>query len=799
MSSMIRLHNPADAILSCFILLLHVLILSNLSGAQDTLAAGDGLVGSDSFLESSNKLFRLKFIPRPGTSQSWYLAVECVFMHPAYIIWVAFPNVSVTTVQPRLIMVQDGQLLLWLDNNPLVVNSDQPTMVENTTATINDDGNLVLRSPAGAGGVSGSGGGTLLWQSFDHPSNTWSPGMKLGLFGLKTRQTRRRLLTSWISEDNPSPGTFTLELDLLDPNNNTDNNYQLVAKRRGVPYWRSGEWNGKNFSLIGGQLRLPGEFDVHLSYFSNENEAYFSWNFTHNCTVIQLESNGVIHLVPMNYSGFWGYAAVCDINEDEELGFYGNGTGCIKSEPSRCGGRDKFNKTSGTIDKWESMSNSSLGLADCRVICRNRCSCDAYASRFSDGTGCRFAISGKYKYTFADKGDTIYLRVERAPRMSWKWKLVIGLAVPLLMALILICLFPHLKRRIHRIRGFKNLELSKKGDDELPYFSLSSIRVATDDFSDANKLGQGGFGPVYKGKLFNGQEIAVKRLSRISGHGLDQFENEFILISKLQHRNLVRLLGYCNQGEERLLVYEYLPNKSLDLFLFDPTKRDLLDWKTRVNIIEGIAQGILYLHKYSRLKIIHRDLKTSNVLLDNEINPKISDFGTARIFQDHDTRANTKTIVGTYGYMSPEYAMDGVFSEKSDVFSFGVMVLEIISGKKNTSFYHPDRALNLLGYAWDLWIEGRVSDFADPSIAETFDMSSGLRSVHIGLLCVQENAADRPAMQEVISMLISESTSLPAPKQPAFSAIVSLHNEHLSENPQLCSINEVTISDVQGR
>ncbi|CAL5339383.1 unnamed protein product [Camellia sinensis] len=183
------------------------------------------------------------------------------------------------------------------------------------------------------------------------------------------------------------------------------------------------------------------------------------------------------------------------------------------------------------------------------------------------------------------------------------------------------------------------------------------------------------------------------------------------------------------QRNERILIYEYLPNNSLDFFLFDMMKQYLLDWKMRVHIIGGIAQGLLYLHKYSRLKIVHRDLKTSNILLNKDMNPKISNFGTARIFCDDENQASTKRIVGTHGYMSPEYAMDGLFSVKSDVFSFGVMMLEIISGKKNTSFYRPDRALNLLGYAWELWKEGKGLELVDQALVETCSISEAMQYI----------------------------------------------------------------------
>ncbi|XP_047973791.1 G-type lectin S-receptor-like serine/threonine-protein kinase RKS1 isoform X2 [Salvia hispanica] len=230
---------------------------------------------------------------------------------------------------------------------------------------------------------------------------------------------------------------------------------------------------------------------------------------------------------------------------------------------------------------------------------------------------------------------------------------------------------------------------NKEGEDKhrwhkLPIFSLGSITASTNNFSITNKLGQGGFGPVYKGELANGQFVAVKRLSQKSRQGLEEFRNEMHLIAKLQHRNLVRIFGCCDEKDEMILVYEYMPNKSLDYFLFEPSQKDVIDWNKRIHIISGIAQGLMYLHQYSQLRIVHRDLKASNILLDAEMNPKISDFGLARIFGGNESQENTKRIVGTYGYMSPEYAMEGLFSVKSDVFAFGVLMLEIISGKKNT-------------------------------------------------------------------------------------------------------------------
>ncbi|KAM0054398.1 putative protein kinase RLK-Pelle-DLSV family [Helianthus debilis subsp. tardiflorus] len=343
-----------------------------------------------------------------------------------------------------------------------------------------------------------------------------------------------------------------------------------------------------------------------------------------------------------------------------------------------------------------------------------------------------------------------------------------------ILVVFFVCVFMRRRKRKQEARPPDSLVYEEGDADEIStaeslQYSFGIIKAATNDFSENNKLGQGGFGLVYKGKLQNGQEIAVKRLSRDSGQGEQEFKNEVLLLARLQHRNLVRLLGFSLEGSERLLMYEFVQNASLDKFIFEPTKRVVLDWERRYKILGGVAKGLLYLHEDSRLKIIHRDLKASNILLDSQMIPKIADFGMARLFTPEETQANTNRIVGTYGYMAPEYAMHGQFSVKSDVFSFGVLVLEIVTGQKNHTFQNGVVIEDLLSHAWKSWRDGTPASLIDPALRDgTSYLRDMIRCIHIGLLCVQEDLNERPTMASVVLMLSSLSLTLPVPSEPAF-------------------------------
>uniref|UniRef100_A0A0A9DAY6 Protein kinase domain-containing protein n=1 Tax=Arundo donax TaxID=35708 RepID=A0A0A9DAY6_ARUDO len=341
---------------------------------------------------------------------------------------------------------------------------------------------------------------------------------------------------------------------------------------------------------------------------------------------------------------------------------------------------------------------------------------------------------------------------------------------------------------------------------------LSTLRVATEDFAESKLLGKGGFGMVYKGVLPEGQEIAVKRLCQSSSQGIGELKSELVLVAKLHHKNLVRLIGVCLQEHEKILVYEYMPNKSLDTILFDSERNNELDWGKRFKIINGIARGLQYLHEDSQLKIVHRDLKASNILLDFDYAPKISDFGLAKIFGGDQSKYVTLRIAGTYGYMAPEYAMRGQYSIKSDVFSFGILVLEIVTGRRNSGSYNTEQDVDLLSLVWEHWTRGNVMELIDPSLSDHPPIEQMLKCIHIGLLCVQRKPAARPMMSWVNIMLSSSTVRLPSLSRPAFCAQEVSESENsdsysatrpeasgLTDNSVVVSCNEASITELLAR
>ncbi|CAM8888118.1 unnamed protein product [Rhodiola kirilowii] len=352
--------------------------------------------------------------------------------------------------------------------------------------------------------------------------------------------------------------------------------------------------------------------------------------------------------------------------------------------------------------------------------------------------------------TVANKVPTVANKVPSSN--SNKTGMIVGVVVGVAVVLIffVLAVFCFIKRR--NSGESDDGELEHLGANARPNnFTYSELRTATEDFSPANKLGEGGFGPVYKGTLNDGRVVAVKQLSAGSHQGKTQFYTEIATISAVQHRNLVKLYGCCVDGTRRMLVYEYLEKNSLDQALFGGKSLEL-NWENRFNICMGIARGLTYLHEESQIRIVHRDVKASNILLDEQLNPKIADFGLAKLYDDKMTHISTN-IAGTIGYLAPEYAMRGHLTEKADIFGFGVVALEIVSGRPNTATYLEEDKVYLMEWAWQMHESSRDLDLVDPRLSSDFKAEEVKRVIGIALLCTQTSPSMRPSMSRVVSML----------------------------------------------
>lgn len=650
------------------------------------------------------------------------------------------------------------------------------------------------------------------------------------------------VLTSWKSVVDADVGSFSFGID-------ASKIPQQFVWKNGSPVWRSGPWNGLIY------LGIQDMFRFYVSGFSvlkNDSEGNFEYNIPEQKVLMKLSLNASGNIArtiwddekkswrkvwsaPEKACDVYGKCGVfgsCDDGrkhicsclrgfEPSKKDEWENGnwsSGCSRRNELKCDGdgflRLKFMKVPDFAEPYSATRED-----ECRSRCLGNCSCVAYA--FDSNIGCMLwddALIDVQK--FNGVGVDLFIRLSASELDEHKGKklqIIIGVVAAFVCISIFISIACWMVKRKGDKTKEKNVfgagqifssdstaivlndESNKVNIGELPQFTFEMLATATDQFHDSNLLGKGGFGHVYQGRLPDGKQIAVKRLSADSGQGMQEFMNEVTVMSKLQHRNLVKLLGGCVEKDEKILIYEYMPNKSLDLCLFDSThsSQKFLDWMKRFTIIEGVARGLLYLHRDSRLRIIHRDLKPSNVLLDEDWNPKISDFGMARIFggkQDHD---DTARVVGTFRYMAPEYAMEGRFSEKCDVYSFGVLMLEIVKGKRSAHYYNQEWCLSLLGCAWKLWNEGIGVDFADESIASPEFYEHIVRCIHIGLLCVQDSPTDRPIIQTVVSMLSREVARLPTPKQPLLAEKWNGSTETGSRVGY--SMNELTLTALEGR
>ncbi|PIA60788.1 hypothetical protein AQUCO_00300362v1 [Aquilegia coerulea] len=650
---------------------------THLCFAVDTISSGQSLTLDQTLISKGGK-FELGFF-RPGTSLNYYIGIWYKNVSIQTVVWVANRDTPLYGgFSPELKLLENGSLVL-LDDSKTAIWSTESTSNGNVSAeaVLGDNGNLFLRKRV----IRSTS--EVFWQSFDYPTDTFLPGSKIGYNKLTNKQIS---LTCWRSPDDPAKGLYSLHLDPYGD--------QFFIESQGIRYWSSGAWNGKTFSLI---PEMGLKYIFYFSYVKNENESYFTYDLynTSIITKLVLDLSGQIKQFTWADNSrtwflFWSQPrqqcevsgfCVCDSKcrcfdgflprspNDWNTSDYSGG--CMRKTYFECGDEVGFLQDNQQTAFFNQQFNDTVKTADkCKQSCLDDCSCTAYAfnsscllwkgdvfasRKFGDDEA-RYSIQLKVAASEILTQTSGISRETSGGNKPLNKPYIIVLIAGSIFVIIFSCfLFAYkMKQRGNKLR-YETTETSlpdlsvenepEQGKLELPLFDFNTVATATNNFT--NKLGQGGFGPVYKGKLLDEREIAVKRLSRSSGQGVQEFKNELMLISKLQHRNLVRLLGYCIGREEKILLYEYMPNKSLDAFLFDPTKQILLDWSKRFSIIDGIARGLLYLHRDSRLKVIHRDLKASNILLDENMNPKISDFGMARIFGGEQTLANTNRVVGT--------------------------------------------------------------------------------------------------------------------------------------------------------
>ncbi|KAM3393208.1 hypothetical protein ACQJBY_014071 [Aegilops geniculata] len=832
-----------------------ILLFLPFGASDDRLVPGKPFSPGNTIVSDGGAFALGFFSPTNSTSPptKLYLGIWYNDIPELTVVWVAnreTPAINITPSSPMLSLTNSSNLILsngdgsgrvlWTTTNlSATPGSSTPA------AVLLNTGNLVIRSA----------NGTMLWQSFDHHTDTYLPGMKLRV-KYNTRDGRERLV-SWKSPRDPSPGRFSYGVD-------PTTCLQMFLWDGAHPVFRTAPWTGylvlserryqqanTSTEVIIYHAIVDNDKEIYLTYSLSDGAPHTRYVLTYsdeyqtqswNNRLLAWEILGNWSSIKCNLYGYCGPYGYCDMTvapvppckcldgfEPASMEEWTSGRfskGCRRKEPlDECGGDFLALPGMKPPDKFTLIGGDKNTLQECAAECNRNCSCVAYAyanlsSGRSGGNVTRCLVwagelidTGKFGPLIGS--ETLYLRIAGLDVADGKRTKsnTVGIGLPVLASfLVLLCIafaWMKFKGKIEKWRKCKKLSLdgmstSYEPDEgnphhegEFPFVRFDEIAIATHNFSETCKIGHGGFGKVYKGML-GGHEVAIKRLSKDSQQGTKEFTNEVILIAKLQHRNLVQLIGCCADRDEKLLIYEYMPNKSLDATLFDDSRKLILDWSTRFNIIKGIARGLLYLHQDSRLTIIHRDLKAGNVLLDAEMKPKIADFGMARIFGDNQQTANTQRVVGTYGYMAPEYAMEGLFSTKSDVYSFGVLLLEVVTGIRRNSNSQTMGFPSLIIYSWNMWTEGRAEELPDSSIMNTCSLDEVVLCIHVALLCVEENPDDRPLMSYVVFVLENGSTTLPAPNCPAYFARRRIEMEQIREDIQT-SVNSFTLTEIEGR
>ncbi|XP_062225621.1 G-type lectin S-receptor-like serine/threonine-protein kinase At2g19130 [Phragmites australis] len=743
------------------------------SAATDTLSRGHALAG-DERLVSGNGKFALGFF-QPGSRSSnntlsSYLGIWFNKVPKLTPVWTANGDNPITNpTLPELMISGDGNLVVIAHGT--VIWSTQSNITTNgTTVVLLDSGNLVLRSSSNTSCV--------FWQSFDHPTDTFLPEAKIGQN--KVTGLNRRLVSRKNSIDQAS-GVYSSELGL--------DGIFISLWNSSERYWSSGEWNGKFFSSILEMSAQSGFVACNYTFVNNDQEVYFSYTVLDESVIIQnfLDVSGqwktriwlkqdwmTLALQPNHPCDVYaacGPFTVC--TEDENLlcscmkgfsvrspqdwGLEDTRGGCIRNTPLNCRGGNKTEI--GMTDKFYSLpritlpengkSINAMSAKECADVCLSDCSCTAYS--YGKG-GCTVWHGELLNVVAGGIGEILYLRLAAKELQSLKRKrggMIIGVGTSTCIVsfgfMFLIVLW--------RTRGkwsSHTMDNDHGGIGVIAYRYVD-LQRATKNFS--KKLGEGGFGSVFKGCLSNSVDIAVKRLEG-ARQGEKQFRTEVSSIGIIQHVNLVRLIGFCCEGGRRLLVYEHMPNCSLDAHLFQ-SQGTRLYWNVRCQIALGVARGLAYLHHGCRDCIIHCDIKPQNILLDASFVPKIADFGMAKFLGRDFSRVLT-TMRGTIGYLAPEWISGIAITSKVDVYGYGMVLLEIISGKRNSgkeSSSNSDHASYFPVQVVHKLLNGDVASLVDENLHGDVNLEEVERVCKVACWCIQDSEFDRPTMVEVVQFL----------------------------------------------
>ncbi|XP_039129939.1 G-type lectin S-receptor-like serine/threonine-protein kinase At2g19130 [Dioscorea cayenensis subsp. rotundata] len=763
-------------------LLLISIIISIISlpcASLDSISANQTLSG-EQLLSSSGGNFVLGFLPiGTNSSQRFYIGIWYNKVSERTPVWLANRAKPVSNPSTSVLQIssQDGNLVL-LDQSKSLVWSTNITTTSSTSnstvAVLLDTGNLVLRD-----GTNNSS--KILWQSFDNPTHTWLPGGKLA-FNKVTGKSQQ--LASWKNSEDPTPGLFSLEID-------PDGTSQYIIQwNNSRSYWSSGLWNGQIFNLV---PEMTSNYIYNFSYVNNSQENYFIYYVKDENIISRfiMDVSGQIKMltwVPASGSWilFWSQPrqqcevfAICgpfgSCNENalpycncvkgfrqkfpEDWALSDQSGGCERNTPLQC---NTGNNSSANVDqdKFFEMDNVRLpdnpqalqvgSLDECELACLNNCSCTAYS--YESGCSLWFGdlLNLQEQYGSGTGGGTLYLRLAASelPTQKSQKNMVVGIVTGVVAACLLCGAIVWVL--VWRRRKKALLNASKTMESGLMAFRYSDLQRVTKNFTQ--KLGEGGFGSVFKGVLPDSTAIAVKKLEGLR-QGEKQFRTEVSTIGTIQHVNLVRLRGFCTEGTNRLLVYDYMPNGSLDTLLFSSkTSPKVLNWKTRYQIALGTARGLYYLHEKCRDCIIHCDIKPENILLDDSFVPKVADFGLAKLMGRDFSRVLT-TMRGTRGYLAPEWITGVAITAKADVYSYGMMLFEIISGMRNSEQVGEGRGAFFPTRAAGKLIEGDAFSLLDTKLEGDANPEEVTRVCRVACWCIQDDETLRPTMGQVVQIL----------------------------------------------